>query len=447
MKKGKKIIAGALASMMLIGSFAGCSGSSAAASAAPAGSQAGNSKPAKTVKFLSMWAEDTDNSKLILGLTKKYQEEVNPNFKVDFEFVPDTDLRSKVQVLLSSNDLPDAFAYESGAPLLDLIKADAVLNVEDTYKKLGIYDQLEPAAVSLLKSLVNNKGLYCTPLGLNVEGIWYNKALFAKAGISEPPKTWDDLEADCAKLQAKGIQPFTEGGKDKWPLTRILNMYVFRSLGNTAVQDATAGKTKFTDAGFVKAAQVISDMAKKKYFGTGVITVDQNTSCSMLINGQAAMFYNGSWYTENLNNKDQNAAGEDGIGFFNVPVVNPSVSAATDYSMNCGTVLCFSKKKYDAAEADWMKYMFSHFGDYAMSETGSFKGYKINNMPKDMKPYTKIVSQELGKAKGSTLWFEASFDSKTSSQAQDNIQALFNGEMTAEQYMGALEKSAAQARK
>ena len=40
---------------------------------------------------------------------------------------------------------------------------------------------------------------------------FYNKALFAKAGLSGPPTTWNELYSDCAKLKAKGITPMIYG--------------------------------------------------------------------------------------------------------------------------------------------------------------------------------------------------------------------------------------------
>src|SRR3954469_14423482 len=39
-------------------------------------------------------------------------------------------------------------------------------------------------------------------------GIFYNKALFAKAGHASFPATWSDFLKDCAKLKANGIIPF-----------------------------------------------------------------------------------------------------------------------------------------------------------------------------------------------------------------------------------------------
>jgi raffinose/stachyose/melibiose transport system substrate-binding protein len=441
MKLSKRLLGALLSASIFMVAMTGCSTTKKNVET----NSSDPAKASKTIKFLSIWAEDKDNSKLILDLSKEYKA-TNPNFSVDFEFVAANDLQQKVKVLLASNDLPDVFAYESGTPILELIDAKAILDVEKTFKELGIYDSLDEGAVSLLKNLAKGKGLYDAPLGLNIEGFWYNKALFTKAGITKAPTTWEELMEASDKLMSAGIQPFTAGGKDKWPLTRVLNAYVFRSMGTDAMQKAFEGKLSYNDPGFLKAATTIQDMAKKGYFGKGVVTVDMGTAQSMVMNGQAAMLYNGSWFTQNLNDKAQNAAGPDGIGFFNVPLVSGGPGKMDEYSMNCGNILAFSSKKYDAATGEWMKYVFSKLGDKAMSTYGSFKGYKIKNMPSDMPSYTKLVGEQLALAKGSTLWFEASFDTKTSKIAQDNIQPLVNGEMTPKDYMAQIEAAAAEYR-
>ena len=60
------------------------------------------------------------------------------------------------------------------------------------------------------------------------------------------------------------------------------------------------GETKFTDDGFVAAAQMVADMADKGYFGEGATTVDNTTAEGMLLNGQCAMLYDGSWFTSSI---------------------------------------------------------------------------------------------------------------------------------------------------
>ena len=391
-----------------------------------------NSQPAKTIKILSIWAEDKDNGKLITDLTKRYIADVNPNFNYEFELVSSDNLRQKIATLVASDDLPDVFVYESGKPIVELIEGDKLLNVSEALENLGVSDMLDEGAVSLLKTLSGTDDLYDLPLGMNIEGFWYNKALFEQAGV-EVPTTWDEFEDACAKLQAAGIQPLTAGGADKWPLTRLVNAYVMRSMGVDAMQKAADGEAKYTDAGYVAAAQKLQDLASKGYFGEGVTTVDQNTAGNMLLSGKAAMFYNGSWFTEALT-ADTNPAGDDGIGFFNIPVVDESVGAITEYSMNCGNILALDKNKYDDGTAGWLKYMVENLGNEAMTQFGAVKGYKYD-VAGDLSPYSQIVADELGKVTKASTWFEAAMNSETSTVAQDYVQTLVNGDMTAQDYM------------
>jgi len=395
-------------------------------------SETGDAQPAKTIKILSIWAEDKDNGKLITDLTKKYIAEVNPNFKYEFELVSSDNLKQKIATLVASDDLPDVFVYESGKPIVDLIENDKLVNISKALEELGVSDMMDEGAVSILKTLSGTDDLYDLPLGMNVEGFWYNKALFEQAGV-EVPATWEDFEAVCAKLQEAGIQPLTAGGADKWPLTRLVNSYVVRSMGGDAMQKAADGTAKYTDDGYVAAAKKLQDLAAKGYFGEGITTVDQNTAGNMLLSGKAAIFYNGSWFTEALT-ADTNPAGEDGIGFFNIPVVDESISPITEYSMNCGNILALSQDKYDEGTAGWLKYMVQNLGNEAMTQFGAVKGYKYD-VAGDLSSYSKIVADELGKVTKATTWYEAGMNSETSTVAQDYVQTLINGDMTAKEYM------------
>lgn len=390
----------------------------------------------KKIKILSIWAEDKDNGKLITDLTKRYIAEVNPNFEYEFELVSSDSLKQKVATLVASDDLPDVFVYESGKPIVELIEGDKLLNVSKALQDLGVEDMLDEGAVSLLKTLSGTEDLYDLPLGMNVEGFWYNKALFEQAGV-EVPATWDDFEAACAKLQAAGIQPLTAGGADRWPLTRLINAYVMRSMGVDAMKKAADGEAKYIDPGYVAAAQKLQDLAEKGYFGEGITTVDQNTAGNMLLSGKAAMFYNGSWFTEALT-ADTNPAGEDGIGFFNIPVVDETKGSITEYSMNCGNILALDKNKYDEGTAGWLKYMVENLGNEAMTQFGAVKGYKYD-VAGELGPYSKIVADELGKVTKASTWFEAAMNSETSTVAGDYVQTLINGDVSAEDYMQAIQ--------
>jgi hypothetical protein len=187
---------------------------------------------------------------------------------------------------------------------------------------------------------------------------------------------------------AAGIQPFAVGGADQWPATRIINAYVMRKLGVDAMNKMAAGELSYTDPGMVEAAKMLQDMCQKGYFGVGPTTVDQNTAAQMILAGEAAILYNGSWYTQDLV-ADTNPAGEDGIGFFNIPTVEGGPGTLTEYSMNCGTILCLSKDKYDAETADWLKYIVTNLGDYAVALVPDA------GMSFEMEKYMKRVNPEM----------------------------------------------------
>lgn len=181
--------------------------------------------------------QETEGAEKIISTLSKAYTEQHPNVTLKYEAIPQTDLIQRIQLLAGSNSLPTMFAYESGAPLITLIEGNKVLDVEKTFTDLGIYDQLNPATVSLLKSLTAGKGLYAIPVELNIEGFWYNKKIFADNGLQEP-KTWDELLQVAETLNGKGIQPFSASGQQGWPLTRLINGYVIRKYGPDVVDGA-----------------------------------------------------------------------------------------------------------------------------------------------------------------------------------------------------------------
>ena len=163
------------------------------------------------------------------------------------------------------------------------------------------------------------------------------------------------------------------------------------------------------------------------------------TAGSMLMSGNAAIFYNGSWFSQNLTDDSQNPAGEDGIGFFNIPVADESISSATSYSMNCGNILALDNDKYDEATGWFLKYFMENIGNVAMEDQGTVKGYTYDVAADDMDNYTKLVLDEIDKSTEGFAWWEAKMPSEISKTAQENVQPLLNGEMTGEEYMQSIQ--------
>ena len=394
------------------------------------------------IMYLSSNKENEGSARIISELAREYQA-ANPEIKFKFENVAESNLNQRVQLLAASNDLPVLFSYQSGKPLLDLIHSDAVLDLEEAFSELGMMNQLNPAAVELLKSYANGEGLYALPLEFNIEGFWYNKEIFKQHEL-QVPQTWNELLQASEILHTSGVQPFAVAGKDKWPITRLINAYAIRMYGADVMERVDKGEMSLTDEGFVEAVDTVQQMALKGYLGSRINTTDMETSLNAFLQGKTAMFYMGSWQLRAFNNKDQNHIGEESIGFFSIPLVEGGTGTLDEYPVNAGLTTSFSKAAYTPEVGKWMKYVFERYGDRAMNDLGMITGFQIQNTPEDLPPLTRLVQEKITEAKKGALWFEARFNTSAQLLAWDNAQLLMtNEDYTAIQYLTELQEELA----
>lgn len=401
-------------------------------------------EPAETleanIEFLSVQQEDQGFTQVIGVLAEECQGEL-PNVTYEYVFVPQADLNQRVQLLAGSDSLPLLFNYESGAPLLDLVESGQVLDIEETFTELGIYEELNQGAVNLLKGQIDGAGLYALPLEFNVEGFWYNQQIFEENNL-EVPTTWDEMLQAAGTLQESDVQPFAVAGAESWPITRLINGYVMRYYGADVMTRVTNGELEVTDEGFIEAAQVIQEMGQNGYFGQGVTTIDYATAVDQFLQGQAAMFYMGSWVIGDFNNEERNEIGVENIGFFNIPLVEGGEGTLNDYSVNAGLTTSISSSRYEEnpeAIGAWLTCVFEDYGDRAMQEQGLITGFRVEEMPEDVPVLTQLAQEQIDMVENGALWFEGRFNAQTQDVAWNNAELLVIGEMTPEEYMSALQ--------
>ncbi|WP_206669772.1 ABC transporter substrate-binding protein [Paenibacillus luteus] len=390
-----------------------------------------------TILYLSSNKENEGSALIISELAQEYEEK-HPEVNYKFENVAESDLNQRVQLLAASNDLPTMFSYQSGKPLQDLIHSDAALNVEETFTQLGLMSYMNPAATELLKSYADG-GLYAIPLEFNIEGFWYNKKIFREYGLSEP-QTWEDMLEIASLLQEKGIQPFSVAGKDKWPITRLINAYAIRMYGTDIMERVDKGEISLTSPGFVEAARTVQNMGLSGYFGPRVNTIDMGTSVDLFLQGKAAMFYMGSWQLRAFNDEERNQIGSDQIGFFSIPLVRDGIGTLDEYPINAGLTTSFSKSAYTPEVGQWIRYVFERYGNRAMNELGIVTGFNVSTTPDDLPLLTKLIQQKIGEVTKGALWFEARFDTNAQLMAWNNAQLLItNDDYAPLDYMTALQ--------
>ncbi|MFD7770061.1 ABC transporter substrate-binding protein [Streptomyces sp. NPDC059787] len=397
------------------------------------GSGGGTSAAPEDFSYLSV-TENTTVKTALTTMSKGACEAANDALPLKVETVPQASLDQKLQLLAGQNALPVQFAA-GNAPALtqQLAKSGKVADLEKELKSLGVLDQLEPAAVSTIKALYGGE-LQVLPYEYNIEGIFYNKKLFQENGL-KVPDTWEELGAAAAKLESKGVQPFSASGQQGWPLTRLISGYLYRSLGPDALQKVADGKAKLTDPEYVKAAEEVAELGEKGYFGKGVGSIDYDTAMNEFLNGKAAMFYMGSWALANISDDEQNKVGAENVGFMPFPAVSGGKGSIDQYPSNVGLGITLSAESFDEKTGDWVSCIAKNYGSTALKDHGSISGFKVNTEVKDANEVTTQVRDTISSSKQNVLWFEALFSTKATTVSQTNAASLVAGSMKPEQFM------------
>jgi multiple sugar transport system substrate-binding protein len=189
-----KIATAAVAGLVAL-PLAACSGSGSGSGAA---TSSGNANAGVTLTY---WASNQgtslDNDKQVLTpeLAKFTQQ---TGIKVDLQVVPWSDLLNQVLAATTSGKGPDV--VNIGNTWSSSVQATgAFLPFDDaTLNAIGGKSRFLVGSMSATGAA--GQPPVAVPLYSLAYGLYYNKTQFAAAGISTPPKTWDEFVADAKKL-------------------------------------------------------------------------------------------------------------------------------------------------------------------------------------------------------------------------------------------------------
>ncbi len=203
--KTKKIVSIALASLMVVSIFAGCSKD-------PVDSNVPSSKPESTktpdekvTLKLGIWPDDTmtDEIKMHEGFVKTYNE-IHSNVDVVpayYKYATDTFVS-----MAEAGNLPTIFESWYTEPQ-KLIKGGFVKDITDILKERGWLDAINP---SIRKLMSDDSGkVYGIPRDGYALGLMCNVALFKEAGLANAdgtiqyPKTWEELAQISKTIKEK----------------------------------------------------------------------------------------------------------------------------------------------------------------------------------------------------------------------------------------------------
>jgi ABC-type glycerol-3-phosphate transport system substrate-binding protein len=170
--------------------------------------------------------------------------------------------------------------------------------------------------------------------------IWYRPSAFTSARIARPPRTWNQLLSDAARLRAAGIQPFAIAGHDGWTLTDWFENVYLATAGLRRYQQLAENRIKWTDPSVKTAlAQLAKVFGDPSLIGATAqalsTTFEQSVSDVFGTHPRAAMVFEGDYVRSFL------PAGyrPSQARFFTFPTQAPSVSAPIEVGGDVAVLL------------------------------------------------------------------------------------------------------------
>lgn len=315
-KKATKAMAAVLTSALLLGLTAcgGGDGKSADPGATKAGEKNETGKKV-TITFQNIYPDPaTPSHKMINALVEQYQKE-HTNIKIELDTLNTDQQKIKLKTQAAAKEVPDITIVNPAAQMKPFVDAGLLAPLNDMIDKNGLKDTYQ---TGLLNYYSFNDKVYALPDGNNIEVVYYNKDLFTQAGITEVPKTFEEMLEDVKILKAKGITPLAIGEKDSWTGSFLfMNILLRTNEGPGFLSDVMNGSKTFADPAFVEAVDAFQALVQAGAFPDGATSIDATAGGNIFKSGKAAMWVIGSWETGAI---DASSVGGK-VGAFQFPTV------------------------------------------------------------------------------------------------------------------------------
>jgi xylobiose transport system substrate-binding protein len=351
---------------------------------------------------------------------------------------------SKLRVAMGSPNKPDVFFNWGGGSIR-------------TYVQNGLLTDLTPAfdadpafkakfLPSVLEAGKIDGKYYGVPLrGMQPVILFYNKDVFARAGVAGPPSTWAETLTAIDKIKATGVAPFALAGNQTWTLLMWLE-YLTDRFGGPEVFGKVAANEKdaWRQPEITQALTAIGDLVAAGGFASNFASVgyEEGGAGTFFAKGRAAMHLMGSWeYTNQVDQQPKFA--KSGLGWTTFPSVDGGkgdpkniVGNPTNYfsisssSKNVQAATDFLKQEMasDAYVDDFIK-----AGDVppvADVET------RLNASPSP--EFAKVVYNMVKDAPAFTLSWDQAIDNKFAQPMLDNLQKVFLRKLDANGFVNAM---------
>jgi raffinose/stachyose/melibiose transport system substrate-binding protein len=269
--------------------FAACTGGGSAP--APAG-QGGTTGPASNdLRWFDY--ESAEALELLKEQIAKFDAQAGTTTTVDSlpgsgaAVYPD-----KLRTELLGGKGPDIWRIWGGQIGAPFVTAKQAMDLAPYYQKFGWDSRINTVAIEGMTFDGVKAGV---PFTARAMGAWYNKGLFEKAGISQDPASYAELEEANEKLLSAGVTPCATGGKYGWHIMRLYEYLLETSAGPELHDKLLKGEETWDRPEVVTAFTNFKKWQDKKWIPEGALGLDPADIEPSYVQGKTAYTITGQW--------------------------------------------------------------------------------------------------------------------------------------------------------
>ncbi|HGM5489277.1 TPA: extracellular solute-binding protein [Serratia fonticola] len=371
----------------------------------------------------------------IRAMTADFSKQ-HPDINVNLEFVPYEALHDKIVA-----------ARGAGSNGYDVVLFDAIWPAEFT--KFGLLQDIT-ARVSpedskkifdgAMTTVTYKDKVWGMPWILDTKYLYFNKAMLTKAGITAPPKTWQELAQQAEILKQKGIVKYPLVWS--WSQAEALICDYTTLVSGNGGKFYQQGKIDFSTPASLDAASYMKQTLDKGLTNPNSREYLEEDVRKAFSNGDAAFALNWTYMYNMANDAKQSKVAGD-VGIAPAPGGKPGQIGAVNGSMGLG----IAKASAHPDQAwEYISYMTSQpvQDKYAKLSLPIWKSsYDDPAVQKDQEPLIAAAKQSLNVMLSRP---ETADYSRLSNGLQQDLQQILQGKVTPQEGLASATQSAARLR-
>jgi multiple sugar transport system substrate-binding protein/raffinose/stachyose/melibiose transport system substrate-binding protein len=251
--------------------------------------------PATTTITALIWAPDWPQE--MEKVAAEFMR-LNPDVKVDLQFMTGNSVEKNIEPRLASRNLPDLMSVNPNAYTAALADQGVLADVGHTAAWAKVLPGLKA------DWMTQNGKRFGIAGGVAATLIYYNKSMFKQAGIEHLPTNFSQFLEVCERLKRAGFTPiFWDGG---FPNMLANGPFSF-GFANNIVAHTPDWKARIADgtlnlatAGGADIFGKIRLVAQRGYVQPDYMNSDHDDAIAMFSSGKTAMAFQGTWASGSL---------------------------------------------------------------------------------------------------------------------------------------------------